>query len=163
MLQTEWRRIPEFPNYSISSAGEVRNDTTGRLLRLQTKPDGLVYVGMMSDRQHNRSVAKLVAEAFLSRPKRYFDTPINLNGDRSNNGVENLVWRPRWFATKYVRQFRQPFDNPITVPIYDTATELKYESSWQACKEFGLLEKDLVLSILNRTYVWPTWQIFDLV
>jgi hypothetical protein len=36
------------------------------------------------------------------------------------------------------------------------------ENSLQCAQRYGLLEQDLVLSILNRTYVWPTYQEFGI-
>ena len=36
------------------------------------------------------------------------------------------------------------------------------ESSWDCAIRYGLLEQDLVMSILNRTYVWPTYQQFGI-
>jgi hypothetical protein len=37
------------------------------------------------------------------------------------------------------------------------------ENSFDCAQRYGLLEQDLVLSILNRTYVWPTYQEFGIV
>jgi hypothetical protein len=34
------------------------------------------------------------------------------------------------------------------------------ENSFECAKRYGLLEEDLVQSILNRTYAWPTYQEF---
>ena len=103
-----------------------------------------------------------MAKAFLPEVRGPFDTPINLDGDRHNNRVENLVWRPRWFAIKYNRQFRYPYPNPITMPIVDLKSGEISENSLDCAKRYGLLEDDLVLSILNRTYVWPTYQEFGI-
>jgi hypothetical protein len=110
--------------------------------------------------QHHRSVPLLVAKAFIPQPSGPFDTPINRDGDRHNNHVENLIWRPRWFAIKYNHQFKYPYDQPIYQPIIDLKSGDVYADSLACAKENGLLEEDLVLSILNRTYVWPTYQEF---
>ena len=156
-----WKLIPLFEDYSVSDLGNVRTDKTGRLLSLNMNQYGVVHVGLMRNKkQYHRSVPLLVANAFLPPVGGPFDTPINLNGDRSNNAVSNLMWRPRWFAIKYNRQFRYPYENPITTPIVDLKTGEVSENSWEAAKRYGLLEYDLVLSILNRTYVWPTYQTF---
>jgi hypothetical protein len=118
-------------------------------------------VGMMKDGlQRHRSVPLLVARAFISPPPGPFDTPINLDGDRRNNHVENLTWRPHWFAVRYNRQFYRRYPNSIHNPIQDVKTKEVCENSFECAKRYGLLEEDLVLSILNRTYVWPTYQEF---
>lgn len=115
---------------------------------------------MRGGEQRHRSVPLLVAKAFLTPSEGPFDTPINLDGDRYNNRLDNLLWRPRWFAVKYNRQFRQRYYNSIPKPIIDLKTGVISENSLGCAKEYGLLEEDVVLSIINRTYVWPTYQKF---
>jgi NUMOD4 motif len=156
-----WQTIEDFPDYSVSTFGNIRSDKSGRILALFENQFGLVMVGMMRDGvQRHRSVPLLVARAFIPQPSGPYDTPINLDGDRHNNRVENLIWRPRWFAIRYNRQFVRRYRNPILRPIEDTKTGEKTENSFECAKRYGLLEEDLVLSILNRTYVWPTYQQF---
>lgn len=157
----EWQPIRDFPGYSVSTLGRVRNDSTGRILVLKVNQYGVVYVGLMrAYTQCQRAVALLVANAFIPRPSAPFDTPINLNGDRWDNRVENLAWRPRVFAVRYNRQFKEPYDYPITSPVRDLETGVEYRNSFECAIENGLLERDVVLSIMNRTYSWPTYQLF---
>lgn len=156
-----WREIKEFPKYSVSDWGNVRREPSGRPLSLYTNQYGVLCVGLMRGHtQFNRSVPLLVARAFISQPPR-FDTPINLNGDRLDNHVDNLMWRTRQFAIRYNRQFRYPYPNPIHYPIRDIATDEEYPNSFVVATTFGLLEEDVVLSIMNHTYTWPTYQLFE--
>lgn len=159
-MNEQWRSIPGF-NYSVSNYGRIRSDRSGRILSLVVNQYGVVCVGMMRDgEQRHRSVPLLVARAFLEVPFEAFDTPINLDGDRHNNHVDNLVWRPRWFAIRYNQQFRDPYRFTIPNRIEDVKTGDISENSFECAKRYGLLEEDLVLSIFNRTYVWPTYQEF---
>ena len=158
-----WEPIEFFEDYSVSNFGRVRTDKSGRILALNENQFGLLQVGLMSDGvQFHRSVPLLVAKAFLPEVGGAFDTPINLDGDRHNNHVENLAWRPRWFAIRYNQQFRHPYENPIKAPVVDLKTGEVSKNSFDCAKRYGLLESDLVLSILNRTYVWPTYQEFGI-
>jgi hypothetical protein len=114
--------------------------------------------------QFHRSVTLCVANAFLWNERQVeFDTPINLDGDRMNNHISNLMWRPRWFAIKYNRQFKHRFAYPILSPIRDTKTRRISEDSMDAAIRYGLLERDIVMSIANRTVTWPTYQQFEIV
>ena len=159
----QWRAIDGFEDYSVSDLGRIRSNKSGRILSLNENQFGVVQVGLMREGiQYHRSVPLLVAKAFLPRDAVPFDTPINLDGDRHNNRVENLTWRPRWFAIKYNQQFRQPYENPISAKIIDLKTSEVSENSSACAQRYGLLEQDLVLSILNRTYVWPTYQEFGI-
>ena len=113
--------------------------------------------------QYHRSVPLLVANAFVLNKFEAYDTPINLNGDRWDNRVENIVWRPRWFAIRYNQQFRNPYMFPILDPVKEIKSGEIHENSFEAAIKYGLLESDLVLSILNHTVVWPTYQEFEIV
>ena len=160
----QWRPIDGFEDYSVSTYGQIRSNKSGRILSLNENQYGVVQVGLMKEGiQYHRSVPLLVAKAFLPRDAEPFDTPINLDGDRHNNHVDNLVWRPRWFAIRYNQQFRQPYENSISAKIINLKTGEVSENSFICACRYGVLEQDLVLSILNRTYVWPIYQEFGIV
>lgn len=156
-----WEPIDEFPNYSVSNTGQVRNENTGHILVLTRNQYGLVQVGLMKNgNQYKRGIAKLVALAFLDPPPtEAFNTPINLDGDRLNNEVENLMWRPRWFAVKYHKQFEKP-SRGFNSPIFEVKTGEQFPNSWAAATKYGLLDREIYIATLNRTYVWPTYQEF---
>lgn len=158
----EWRKILEFPNYSVSDIGHVLNDETDKEMVLHRNQRGIVNVSLSRGcKQYKRSVTVLVAKAFVKTARSLtFDTPINLDGDRSNNRAENLVWRPRWHAVEYYRQFEQPTKMSIRHWVEEVKTGEVYESSWDAAIRNGLLDKDVVEAIAKRTYVRPTFQVF---
>lgn len=163
-MEERWKTIKGFEKYSVSTFGYVRRDSSGRILASTPNQYGVVCVGLMQGyKQYNRSLPLLVARAFLPRSLGPFDTPINLDGNRYNNSIENLMWRPRWFAVQYNRQFRDPYDHPINRPIRDIKTGEVCQNSFLCAQRFGLLERDIVLSILNHTYTWPTYQQFQIV
>lgn len=156
-----WQEILDFDHYSVSNRGRVRNDKTQRIMRQVVNQRGFVYVGMMKrGRQHKASVPVLVARAFLPpHPNETFTSPIHLDGDRFNNDVDNLMWRPVGFAIEYYRQFAYP-KYGITVPLEEVKTGEIFPDSRAVAQTFGLLEKEIVLAVTNRTYVWPTYQMF---
>ena len=166
-----WASIPSFPGYSVSDTGLVRNDETERVLVRLVNPHGNVYVGLVHDgQQFNRSVARLVAEAFLPRHHYHaFDTPINLDGDRTHLGVTNLMWRPRWFAVKYHQQFKKVWSENRA--IVDVDSGARYRNSMYAAKTHGLLALNVFEWALMYDYymdkevegVFPTNQRFRLV
>lgn len=160
----QWREIHDFPGYSVSDIGQVRNDETSRIMSLLVNQTGVVNVGLTKRCvQYKRSVALLVANAFIPpHPLDSFDTPINLDGDRFNNHASNLMWRPRWYAVKYFQQFRDGRQDYLG-PIQDTVTGDIYKSTWDVALTWGLIEKDIYLAILNHTYVSPTYQTFRVV
>jgi len=160
----EWRPIRGFPGYSINPEGQVVRNSTGRLLQTRVNQYGVPYVGLMKEwRQCNRSLPRLVANTFLDRPSNIFNTPIQLDGDPLNCKVENLMWRPRWYAMLYKRQFKKRYGNPIEQEVRSTTDRERFPNSLAAAERYGLLEQEVVMSILNRTPAWPTYQHFELV
>lgn len=160
----EWAPIRGFPGYSVSTLGRVRRDSTGHILGVKVTQYGVAYVGLMREwDQHQRGLALLVAKAFLPPPSEVFDTPINLDGDRFNCAVDNLMWRPRWFAIKYHQQFKERYWKPVRVPVRARETGEVFQDSFDAACRYGLLERDLVLAIEHNTVTWPTYQTFELI
>jgi hypothetical protein len=159
---SEWVSIPGFPKYSVDPLGQVRKESTGRLVRSHMNQTGSVYVSLMRENWElcSRSLARIVAHVFLEPPTENFDTPINLDGDRWNCAADNLMWRPRWFAIQYHQQFEIPFRGRMYGPLRDLKSQEVSQGSLAVACRYGLLERDVVLSIMNRTYVWPTYQMF---
>lgn len=86
--------IHNFENYSITMAGQVINNTTGK----RKKPSdnhsgkGYLYVDLYSNGKRKRFyVHRLVAEAYIPNPenKPYIN---HKDGNPKNNFVENLEW-----------------------------------------------------------------------
>lgn len=157
----QWAEISDFPDYAVSNTGKVTRYGSKRMITPTSKPGGLRMVGLMRDGvQYKRSLALLVATAFVPpHPFKHFDTPIHLNGDRAFNHFSNLMWRPLPFARAYNKQFT---DDHVTLDcmIEDVETHIRYKNSMSAAIHHGLLDTDIVVSMANNTYVWPTGQIF---
>jgi hypothetical protein len=59
-----FKRIDEFDNYSISNHGNVRNDTTNRILKPSKNSDGYHNINLYKDKKaKNHSVHRLVGLA----------------------------------------------------------------------------------------------------
>ena len=169
-MKVEWLQIEEFPAYSVSNIGEVRNDETDRYMTKLMNQRGIVNVGLTRDRvQYKRSLAVLVAEHFVDKPAdtsgrwlQAFDTPVNLDGDRTNNRAENIVWRPRWFATQYFKQFRDVYPC-LNRPVEIIETGEMFETSLHAAIALGVLDREIAISVMTKNYVWPINQHFRVI
>lgn len=161
--KAEWVPVRVFPKYSVNALGQVMHVRTERLVRPQVNQSGLAYVSLVREtsQQFKRSLALLVASEFILPPGVNYDTPINKDGDRLNCSVSNLVWRPRWFAQQFHRQFWHR-THPIVEPIRDLDAGRIFRDGIDACSTHGLLEKDIHLSIMNHTVAWPLMHRFDL-
>jgi len=158
-----WAPIRGFSGYSVSDLGRVRNEDTKRVLSISMNQYGTAYVGIMRDGiRCQRSLALLVAKAFLPEPEEFFDTPINLDGDRFNCAVDNLMWRPRWYARKYHWQFRHRYPSEaLRAPLRAIETGVVYRSPFDAAKAYGLLEVDVRQSANFGTHTPLTFTHFE--
>lgn len=159
-MQERWSMISEFPTYSVSNYGQVRNMETHRVIRQSITTAGVAKIGLVvGGKQYTRSVALLVAEAFVLGRTETFDTPVHIDGCSSNNRKDNLVWRPRWFACKYAKQFDDTTHHNRG-PIIDLTTRVWYDTVLDASMANVLLIKDIMRSIMTKEECWPTRNVF---
>lgn len=157
-IQEKWVQIKEFPNYCVSNYGRVRRISNNRILTRSPIQKGIMTVGLMFEGEiHRRSVSLLVATTFISPPKYKYDvpTPIHLDGDRSNCRVDNLRWRPRWFAIHYHKQITLdlfPRWNGL-FELIDTG-EI-YSHPRECAKQYGLLQSDIHIALLDESRIFP--------
>ena len=164
MFDEVWVHIQGFHNYKISSSGRIANIDTGKILKESRTKNGVVKIGMViGGVQYTRSVSVLVAEAFVEGRSDIFNTPIHLDGNPLNNRSDNLVWRPRWFAWKYSRQFDEIQPGQNRGPLVDLKTGEIYTDMVSAAIHNGLLISDIWKCVHTKKETFPTWQLFGLV
>lgn len=156
MLAEEWTSVPDFPEYSISNYGRVRSIRLDRLLAWSPIYYNIPTVGMMRDGvQMRRSVPVLVCRAFIPQPAPHFDTPIHLDGDRTNCRVDNLAWRPRWFAINYHKQFSSPPFPEWDSDIVLLETGEVFSTPAEAARKYGEIEREIFRSTVSERAVFP--------
>ena len=87
LLLEHYIRLLDYPNYDVSSWGNVRNRTTGLILKQSTRSDGYKVVGIY--RHGVKTVHRLVACAFLNNSEHRKNVD-HINHDRTNNNIINL-------------------------------------------------------------------------
>lgn len=144
-MREKWHELDEFPDYAISSLGHIHNIKTGMPRRTSINQQGIVKISLYKNGSEliTRSVAVMVAEAFCEGQTEFFNTPIHLDGDRENCRADNLMWRPRWFAVQYHRQFESPEFHKSDVHIEDLESGKEYYSVKEACMDLGLYYNDV--------------------
>lgn len=88
----EWRVIEEFPTYSVSNLGQIRNDQRNNILTGGHDKDGYRQVTICyRNKQYSRRICRLVGKAFLPNPNNY--PCINhIDENKENDKVTNLEW-----------------------------------------------------------------------
>lgn len=150
-MRERWYELDEFPDYAVSDLGSVHNIKTGMPRKTSINQQGIVKITLYQGRELiTRSVAVMVAEAFVEGKSEFFNTPIHLDGDRENCTADNLMWRPRWFAVQYHRQFESDVFHNMDVHIRDVATGMEFYSVKDACMHFGLYYNDVYRSYVHN-------------
>lgn len=161
----EWHPIGDrFPKYSISTWGRVMNEKTGHIVAQSRNQQGFPKVSINDDtgRRSTVEVVRLVAHTFVPGYSAQNDTPIHLDGNKEHTFVENVAWRPRWFAARYHQQFKRQSPYHMTVPIIEIATERVFDNSLEAAQAFGVLERDILNSCSNHEATYPDGAAFRL-
>ena len=96
-----WKTISDFNNYEISSLGNVRNITTGKVLKPILISTGYYQVVLYKqNKRYRKLIHRLVADAFLENPENL--PQINhRDEDKANNAVSNLEWCSASYNANY--------------------------------------------------------------
>ena len=88
----EFRTIVDYPNYSVSNLGNIRNDKTKKILKASI--DSFGYCRVCLKKKAIR-IHKLVGGAFLKdNPNNYTEID-HIDNNKNNNAVSNLTWISR--------------------------------------------------------------------
>jgi hypothetical protein len=157
-----WQEIEDFPGYAVSDQGRVLNEDTGNVLKCSPVRFGTPTVGLFRDGvQYRRSVSRLVAVAWLPVPdKEYFNTPTHLDGNRQNCCADNLAWRPRWFAIAYHQERNENRFNDWKTDFILVETGEVFQHPRDCATKYGMLQKDIFMSLIRGNDVFPQWFTF---
>lgn len=157
-----WCPIEEFPRYEISNAGRVLNVETGREIKQSKTQAGQIKVGLIGTdgKQKTLLVKHLVARHFVPGEDDIYDTPINLNGDQTDNHFTNLVWRPRWFALQWARQNTRVSEGrkphyELPRKVLDLDTREIYSNIVYAAQGTGSSHSEIFISCQMQQMTWP--------
>lgn len=159
----EWSDLREFPRYMVSSEGRVYNKNTGRYMRISPNNYGHPKISLLTEHgtRETRSVAMLVAQAFIKKPNILCDRLIYLNGDLSDYRAVNLAWRPRGFGWQYSRQVRA--EQPAyyrNLSVINTTTGVRYKNIVEAGMAEGLLFDHIWHSTYTGNPIFPNGSVW---
>ena len=87
--------LQEFPNYTISKLGVVRNNKTKKIVKPFKNWNGYIRIALMKDgKRYSRALHRLLAQTFIPNPE---NLPFinHIDGVKDNNELSNLQWCDR--------------------------------------------------------------------
>lgn len=130
-MDEEWRDIEGFEDYQVSNRGRVANVLAMRVLKPYRDSYNYQRVTLSRDGKHYmKYVHRLVAGAFW-RGVCDSDVITHLNGDRTDNTLENLTIMTGW-AERLKGEHQKP-----SSPIMIVETGEIFESSRLCAKHLG--------------------------
>ncbi|CAL6054379.1 HNH_endonuclease [Hexamita inflata] len=94
-LIEEYRDVDSYHNYEVSNFGQVRNKSTGRILKQNDIGKGYPAVSLYLNKiMKKQYIHQLVAKAFIENPNNYSEVD-HCDCVKSNNNVYNLRWISR--------------------------------------------------------------------
>ncbi len=141
-MEEEFRIIKDYDNYSVSNLGNIKNNKTGKIMKLSMDGKGYYKINLFNDKKpQTKYVHRLVGETFIPNPlnKKCID-------HKDNNPLNNHISNLR-YATHQENQFNQQLSSSNTSGSKGVHFN-KREKKWVAkikvngkSKHLGLFDK----------------------
>ena len=141
MTNETWKRLDRFPDYYISSYGQIikiNSDGTGKTIKPFKNGNGYLRVHLWQDGQEQREyLHRLIAEAFIENPEN--KPQVNhIDCDRENNRVDNLEWVTRDENMKWMSQCnREGNKKKRVIGVHAITGEVIEFESTQEAQRYG--------------------------
>ena len=87
----KWKIIKEYPEYSASTFGNIKNNKSNKILKVQNNGSYLVISLKKDFNSYTKRIHRLIAETFLDNPENK-STVNHKNHNIKDNRLENLEW-----------------------------------------------------------------------
>jgi hypothetical protein len=92
MSEIEWKNINNYDNYSVANTGNIKNNTTGRILKYYVRNGYKSVTLCKSNTKKTVNVHTIVAEHFLKKPISKNYVVNHINEDKLDNHIYNLEY-----------------------------------------------------------------------
>jgi len=140
-----WGKIKDYPNYEVSTKGNIRNIKTLNILKSSLR-NGYPSVSLSKEGKSNtKNIHRIVASTFIGESELIVN---HKDGNKTNNSLENLEWVSYEDNTKHALENNLQKTHPNRVGQYKLKDEKlilmrEYSSIIEASKETGISDKHI--------------------
>lgn len=149
---TEWRKIEGYDNYSISEDGKIRNDRNGYIRKNTINNTGYYVVSFKVDGKSKiELVHRLLALAFIDREDSNRDCVNHIDGNKLNNGLDNLEWVTK--AENNAHAYKKGLMNTEKAVMSEDVSsgeKILYPSAREAFRQTGICHRQISDACLGR-------------
>ena len=127
-----WKKIEGYDNYLISNYGTIKNIITGREISQVDNYKGYKSVCLSNKgKRKSFSVHRLVLNTFRPEESNIKKSIIHLDGDNSNNYIDNLRYIDREEKRQYFKQPREmkKIESLIVKAVHDAIKKYTIETA----------------------------------
>ena len=133
-----WKPIKDLPGYSVSNEGRVKKDSTGQIMVLSNN-GGYCRITI------SKHVHRLVADAFIDKPDDERCWVDHIDGNRSNNNVENLRWvTPAENCMAFGYKSRIENKKRAVLATHESGKTIYFSSRQEVANYFGCSDSEIV-------------------
>ena len=164
-LKETWKAIKGFPDYEVSTYGNVRNAKTKKILKPFKNSHGYLQVNLFNNgKGHKLYVHVLVVKAFLPDTNKNPDGTIMIghhqvnhrDENKQNNNVLNLEWTDSKYNLNYsnIPKKAQPLaTEACKKSVQCIETGIIYESTASAERELNLRKNSISNQISSKHHL----------
>jgi hypothetical protein len=139
-MEEVYKDIEGYSNYAVSNYGNVKNKTTGLILKPGNNGKGYLHVALYDENHIGKCVMihRLVAQAFIPNPNNLPQVN-HIDECKVNNHVDNLEWVTSEQNINHgTHNKRTGINNPNRIPIYtvDSDGNIKYFNSAREASKY---------------------------
>ena len=153
-----WKPITDFPNYEVSSKGQVRNIITNTYLKLLKNASGYNRCNLCNDLIHKTFVVhRLVAKEFIDNSENK-PTVDHIDKNKQNNCVSNLRWATHKEQNSNKNIPKRKYGNTLSIWRIDKNTNeklelynsLRYASEWIINNNLSKIKNNNYKSVMSK-------------
>lgn len=145
-----WKEIKDFPNYSISDTGEIKNNKRDKKLSIAYNQDGYAIVQLWKNNKgYMRRVHRLVLETFLPIENSENYEVNHKDCNIKNNSLDNLEWCTSKENTDYRLSLGHTRGRKVQVKYLTGEIEI-YSSILECARHFNVDQKAIQHYIENK-------------